>query len=218
MTLIQSPKPFKPSLPLPLVWLGKLFVAVSGWKFRGEFPGFDKWMLVEYPHTSNWDGFLYMIFASALGLRSNWMVKDSVTKNFFGRIFLKFGAIPIDRSASRDTVQSIVEAVKKRDRVTLLITPEGTRKHTPYLKAGFYWISYHAQIPMTLITADYRTKEIIVGPSYMPTGDLEADLKVFYEWFKDRPAGARYPENAGTFAVKPSSLKGGTFGKPEQAE
>jgi 1-acyl-sn-glycerol-3-phosphate acyltransferase len=210
MTLITPPKPHTSALPLPIIWLGKLFLFFTRWKIRGQLPGFDKWMVVEYPHTSNWDAFVYVHFAAGHGLRSNWMVKNDWTKNrYVGWFFRAIGAVGVDRSGARDTVQQVVDEINRRDKITLIITPEGTRKHTKYLKAGFYWIAYHAKIPMVLATADYRTKEVILGPAYMATGDMEADLKVLFEWFKDKVDGARYPEKAGVLAVRPGSAQSG---------
>lgn len=208
MTLIIPEKKFVPSLPRPWMWLGKLIWRLSGWRLTGELPGFDKWMAVEYPHTSNWDAYTFLVFAAAHGMRSNWMIKNDWTKGFIGSLFLRAGAIGVDRSGGQDTVQQIVEKINARDRLALVITPEGTRKHTSHIKAGFYWIAYHSKTPMTLVSADYRSKEIIIGPSYMATGDIEADMKIFFEWFKDRAAGAMYPEKSGNLFLRRSAKAG----------
>lgn len=212
MTLITTDKKFKPALPRPIIWLGKFLSRLTGWGREGEMPGFDKWIAVEYPHTSNWDGLVFLRFAAAEGMRSNWMIKDQWTKGWIGKFFLRVGAIGIDRSSSKDTVQQMVEAINQREKVVLVITPEGTRKHTSHLKAGFYWIAYHAKIPMVLATADYRTKKVIMGPAFMATGDIDADTKVMFEWFKDKVAGAYYPEKAGNLFIRRSAQQGINIG------
>jgi 1-acyl-sn-glycerol-3-phosphate acyltransferase len=208
MTLITSEKKFVPSLPRFWRWLGKLVTRISGWGREGEIPGFDKWIAAEYPHTSNWDGFLFLQFAASEGMRSNWVIKDQWTKGWIGKLFLAAGAIGVDRTSSQDTVQQMVHAINQREKVVLVITPEGTRKHTSHIKAGFYWIAYHSKTPIVLVTADYRTKKIIFGPSYMATGDIEADMAKFFEWFKDKPAGAKYPEQAGNLFIRRSAKAG----------
>lgn len=216
MTLVTHEKKFVPSLPRLWMWIGKFLWRITGWKKVGEIPGLDKWMAVEYPHTSNWDGFLFLMFAAAHGMRSNWMIKNDWTKGWIGKFFLRAGAIGVDRSGGQDTVQQIVDEVNKRERVALVITPEGTRKHTSHFKAGFYWIAYHAKMPMTLVTADYRTKEIIFGPTYMATGDIEADIQLFFEWFKDKAAGGKYPDQAGNLFLRRSAKAGINAGVTEE--
>jgi len=217
MTLITSEKPFVPTLPRPIIWLGKLLSRITGWGRQGDMPGFDKWIAVEYPHTSNWDGLLFLRFAAAEGMRSNWIIKDQWTKGWIGKFFLAVGAIGIDRTSSHDTVQQIVDAINQRERVVIVITPEGTRKHTSHIKAGFYWIAYHSKTPMVVVTADYRTKKIILGPAYMATGDIDADMAIMFEWFKDKVAGAKYPDQAGNLFIRRSARAGLNSGKPEDS-
>jgi len=68
-----------------------------------------------------------------------------------------------------------------------------------------------------VVSADYRTKKIILGPAYMATGDIDADMAIMFEWFKDKVAGAKYPDQAGNLFIRRSARAGLNSGKPEDS-
>ena len=45
---------------LPLIWLGKLLMKITGWKTIGHLPKDQRVVIVAGPHTSNWDCVLAM--------------------------------------------------------------------------------------------------------------------------------------------------------------
>ena len=74
------------------------------------------------------------------------------------------GAIPIDRTKSTDVVTQMVEELRKRAELVLLLAPEGTRKKVTRWKTGFYHIARGAGVPLVLAFLDYARKEGGIGP------------------------------------------------------
>ena len=69
--------------------------------------------------------------------------------------------------------------------------PEGTRSKTRYWKTGFYHIAVGAQVPIVMAYMDYHDKRSGLGPVFVPTGNVDADMaaiKAFYAPFKGKNA------------------------------
>jgi 1-acyl-sn-glycerol-3-phosphate acyltransferase len=85
-----------------------------------------------------------------------------------------------------------VEAIEAADGpVQLIVPPEGTRSKVRYWKTGFYYIALGAKVPIVMAYMDYEKKISGLGPVFMPTGDIEADMvkiKAFYAPFKGKNA------------------------------
>ena len=64
--LIQIPEQFRASHPILLQKIGKFFLTITGWKFKGDIPRSDRIILVAGPHTSNWDFLLALAFIFGL--------------------------------------------------------------------------------------------------------------------------------------------------------
>lgn len=45
--------------------LGRTVLGVLGWRLEGTFPDLPKFILVGYPHTSNWDAVVGLAAAAA---------------------------------------------------------------------------------------------------------------------------------------------------------
>jgi 1-acyl-sn-glycerol-3-phosphate acyltransferase len=73
----------------------------------------------------------------------------------------------------------------------LVVPPEGTRGKVRRWKTGFYYIALGAKVPIVMAYMDYERKLTGIGPTLIPTGDIEADMKVvkaFYAPFKGKNA------------------------------
>ncbi len=57
----------------------KASLALVGWAFEGPTPAIDKYVMLLVPHTSNWDGVVFMLLTRSIGLELAWMIKDSWT-------------------------------------------------------------------------------------------------------------------------------------------
>ena len=80
------------------------------------------------------------------------------------------------------------------------VPPEGTRKKRDHWKKGFYYIALGANVPLAFAFADYERKVTGFGPAIMPTGDIQADMEVIRDFYKD--IKGKFPENYSDIRVK----------------
>ncbi|MGD8463769.1 MAG: lysophospholipid acyltransferase family protein [Anaerolineae bacterium] len=166
-------------------WLGRFWMWLFGWQVKGHVPAGGKFVLVGAPHTSNWDFPFTLAAAAVLRLRISWLGKDSAFKGPLGPIMRGLGGIPIDRSSPQGLVSQIAARFDQSDQLIIAIAPSGTRRQTQYWKSGFYWIAHAAQVPILCGYLDYRRKRAGVGLSFVPTGDIGADMDRIREFYQD---------------------------------
>src|SRR5512141_2150579 len=134
----------RPELPVsvePMHLLRKLclgLLRLFGWKSTLTFPPEPHGLIIVYPHTSNWDFIIGVLFRIGHGLPAHWMGKDSMFRWPFRRLLLRIGGVPINRRERSGFVDTLLEEFRRRDRFWLAIAPEGTRSYTDHLKSGFY--------------------------------------------------------------------------------
>ena len=160
-----------------------LFLKMLGWRVEGEIPDIKKFIIIAAPHTSNWDFPISLAFAFALKIKIYWMGKAAMFRWPFGAACRWLGGIPIDRSRSHNVVEQCVKVFKDRDKLIMVIPPEGTRQKVSCWKTGFYHIAREANVPIVLGFLDYRRKIGGIGPIFYPTGRIESDMqeiKAFY--------------------------------------
>ena len=169
------------------------FLRWSGWTVSGGLPAeHPKCVLIAAPHTSNWDLPYTLMVAFALRLNVYWMGKQQIFRWPFGGLMRWLGGIAVNREQSSNLVAASAAALVAADGpVQLIVPPEGTRSKTRYWKTGFYWIAHTAQVPIVMAYMDYERKLSGLGPVFMPSGDIEADMvkiKAFYAPFKGKNA------------------------------
>ena len=162
-----------------------------GWKVQGSLPpGCEKSVFIAAPHTSNWDLPFTLMVAFALRLNIYWMGKHQIFKFPFRHVMMRLGGIPVLREKSNNLVEASAQAIQDADGpVQLVVPPEGTRSKVRYWKTGFYYIALGAKVPIVMAYMDYEKKISGLGPVFMPTGDIEADMvaiKAFYAPFKGK--------------------------------
>ena len=164
-------------------WVGRTVLTALGWREEGVVPDVDKYVLIAAPHTSNWDLPITLGIGYTLGIDIVWVGKHTLFEGPFGGFMRWLGGVPVDRRSSHNYVQQISDLIHSRDRIMLMIAPEGTRKANSYWKSGFYWIAHTAQVPIVCAFLDYRRKRGGLGPVIATTGDLKADMaqiRAFY--------------------------------------
>ena len=112
------------------------------------------------------------------------MGKDSLFRRPYKGFFKWLGAIPIDRSRSKNVVAQTIQKFNQNKTMILTIAPEGTRSRVKKWKTGFYHIAHGANVPIALGFLDYQRKVGGIGPVIYPTGNIEADMqsiRVFYD-------------------------------------
>ncbi len=169
------------------------FLKLAGWQVEGTLPeGARKSVLIAAPHTSNWDLPYTLMVALCLRLNIYWMGKHSLFRWPLGPVMRWLGGISVDRSKSNNLVAASVQAiVQASGPVQLVVPPEGTRGKTRHWKTGFYFIAVEAKVPIILAYMDYHHKRSGLGPTFMPTGDVDkdmAEIKRFYAGIKGRRA------------------------------
>jgi 1-acyl-sn-glycerol-3-phosphate acyltransferase len=182
-------------------WISLMLFKISGWKFIGEYPQeYQKSVMIAAPHTSNWD----ILFARAaffiLRVPVKFTIKEEWLKTPIGPILRWLGAIGIERKDKNDPnrkkkisfVDAMVEIFNQREKLVILITPEGTRKYVKEWKSGFYHIANGAGVPIILGFLDYEKKEAGIGPTIHPTGNFEEDLEKIKSFY--RTVKGKYPE------------------------
>lgn len=174
-----------------LRWFSVAFLKLTGWQVQGCLPpGCSKSVFIAAPHTSNWDLPYMLMVAFAMRLNVYWMGKEAIFKPPFRGLMMWLGGIPVDRAKANNLVAASVDAIKSSTGpLQLVVPPEGTRSKVRYWKSGFYYIAVGAQVPIVMSYLDYQQKLTGIGPVFMPSGDLEADMvaiKAFYAPFKGK--------------------------------
>ena len=180
-----------PMVNTALRGLSIAFLKIAGWRVEGALPANTaKSVLIAAPHTSNWDLPYTLMVCFVLRLTPYWMGKASIFRAPFGGVMRWLGGIPVDRSKSNNLVAASAEAIRAADfSLQLIVPPQGTRRETHQWKTGFYYIAQAAQVPIVLAYMDYANKRSGLGPMFVPTGDLAADMatiQAFYAPFKGK--------------------------------
>jgi 1-acyl-sn-glycerol-3-phosphate acyltransferase len=150
---------------------------LSGWTFGGErFPAIKKFVIIVAPHTSNWDFPVGVMAMYALGIRGTFLGKDTLFRFPLGIVMRWLGGLPVDRSSKQDVVTQTVALAQRRERIIIVLSPEGTRKATPRWRSGFWWIAHTAQIPIVPVAFDFVKKEIVIYPPFETTGHPDRDI------------------------------------------
>lgn len=180
----------------PIVnWLLRGFsvfwLKTKGWTVLGSLPGeAQRSVFIAAPHTSNWDLPNTLMVAFVLRLNIYWIGKASIFRFPFRGLMLWLGGIPVDRSRANNLVAASAQAIRQASGpLQLVVPPEGTRDKTRYWKTGFYHIAEAAGVPIVLSYMDYGRKVTGIGPLFVPTGDIDADMlriKAFYAPFKGK--------------------------------
>lgn len=182
---------------LKKIWI-KL-VKLCGWKFnlpgKGSRPEVERCVFVVAPHTSAWD---FIIGATYLwSCCSNGRI--FIAKEFFfwplGPFLRGLGAISIDRkSRTNHMVEVAVNEFKKNEQLSIVITPEGTRKPVERWRNGFLEIARRANVPIVLAYVDFKKKEMGLFDTIRPgtKDNRDADMQKVRSYYHSDMA--KYPE------------------------
>jgi hypothetical protein len=151
-------------------------LALFGWHSVLVWPPEPRGVIIVYPHTSNWDFIIGMLFKIGYGLPANWIGKAEMFPKPFKGLLEWMGGIPLDRRRTT-------------------IAPEGTRSHTDHLKSGFYQIAVAAGVPVALAYIDYGSRRVGIDTYLHMTGDRDADLERIRAFYATKRG--RHPEFAG---------------------
>lgn len=186
--------PLVPSKNHPIArWLGKKILQGLGWRLVGTFPNQPKIMVALGPHTSNWDFIIAMAGIMATGIKASYFMKKEAFVWPFSKIWVWLGGVPLNRKATENTVEQMVQQFKQRKQLWLAITPEGTRKKVDYWKTGFVRIAHIADVPVLTVVWDYEHKELRLDKLWQVSEDYEQEAAAIRDYVRTQFKG-KYPE------------------------
>ncbi|MBI2380146.1 MAG: lysophospholipid acyltransferase family protein [Gammaproteobacteria bacterium] len=169
-----------------MAWLSYWLLRLAGWKVTSRLPDIKKYIIIVYPHTSNWDFPIGLFAAWALRMDVTFLGKHTLFVGPFGWLFRSLGGYPVKRDERKNMVSQVVELIESRERISIALAPEGTRKKTDHWKSGFYHIALEAKVPVVLAYIDARRREIGVGPTLEMSGDKELDVQRIRAFYQDK--------------------------------
>jgi 1-acyl-sn-glycerol-3-phosphate acyltransferase len=184
--------------PLRRAALGLL--RLFGWRSVMVWPPEPKGVIMVYPHTSNWDFIIGMLFKIGNGLPANWIGKAEMFPPPFTGLLKCLGGIPVDRSRAAGFIEALVEEFRSRDWMWVAIAPEGTRTRTDHVKSGFHQIAVAADVPVALAYIDYATRTVAIDTYLRMTGDRDTDMARIREFYASKRG--RHPELAGDLRLR----------------
>ncbi len=161
------------------------------WEIKGELPDLNQYIIAVMPHTSNWDFILGLLTKWSLKIPVKYIGKHQLFRFPYGFIFRALGGYPVNRAYSNNLVEGIVEIFKREKRFVFALAPEGTRAKVKKVKTGFYHISVMAKVPILQVGFDFQKRQIILGTLFYPTGNKDADMKAFMQFYIGIPG--KYP-------------------------
>lgn len=175
-------------------WLLKCF----GWSVEITVPDYPKCIICVAPHTSNWDFVIGKLVYASVGRKAGFLMKDTWFFWPLGVFFRSMGgiAVPRKRKSTVSLTDLIVEKFNASERLVLAITPEGTRSRTTRWHTGFLHIAIQSSVPIVLGVIDFKTKNVFIKDTFVPSGDIEKDIRTIKDYYK--PYQGKYPENFST--------------------
>lgn len=180
-----------------LLWVLKVF----GWDVVIKLPESKRYVVIAAPHTSNWDFPLGLCYIIGAGIPFRYMGKDSLFKWPQKYLFKWFGGFAVDRSNKTKLTTRMAEFINSQEKIALALAPEGTRSRLEYWRTGFYYIALEAKVPIALAALDYGKRQVGIMDTFMPSGDINADMEIIREFYKD--VKGKYPEKQSPIAIKP---------------
>lgn len=177
-----------------------LILRLVGWRsVVSPAPG-PKAVIVFYPHTSNWDFPLGVLFRARHRLNIHWAGKDSLFRGPLRSLFISMGGIPINRRIPAGAVGQLAAEFARNEEFSICIAPEGTRSKTNHWKSGFYHLAIEANVPVGLAFVDYKRRLIGIEHWISLSGNEAADLEIIRACYADKTA--LFPEKAGDICFK----------------
>lgn len=175
--------------------VAKLLLKLHGWRVVVDESALKlkKYVLLGAPHTTNWDGYYFILTALKLGIVPQWMGKDKLFKFPLGGTMRWFGGIAVDRSKANNLVEATVDQFNKASSLVIAIPPEGTRGMAERWKTGFYHIARGAAVPVVCGFINFPKKEVGIGPALEMSENLAADLARFRDFYADKIG--KFPEH-----------------------
>ncbi|WP_444929744.1 1-acyl-sn-glycerol-3-phosphate acyltransferase [Microbulbifer sp. SSSA002] len=186
---------FNTPIVTPILRLvARMLLKLHGWRVKADEQSLKlkQYVLIGAPHTTNWDGYYFILAALKLKMTPQWMGKDKLFTFPLGVPMRWFGGIAVDRSKANNLVEATARQFKLRKELIIAIPPEGTRGLAERWKSGFYHIARSAKVPVVLGYINFPKKEVGIGPIAQFGENLEAELLKLKEFYADKIG--KFPE------------------------
>lgn len=164
-----------------------------GWRFLGEVPAEQKVIGVIGPHTSNIDFLLLVLTKYATGIGASYIMKKEAFFWPFKKLFIDIGGVPIDRSHPIRVITQVTSAIRNREKMWIVITPEGTRKKVQKYKTGFARMATAADVPIVVIGFNYQNKTLSFDKTYKVSDQYDIEASELRDYIRANFVG-RYPD------------------------
>jgi 1-acyl-sn-glycerol-3-phosphate acyltransferase len=156
-----------------------------GWSVEGPLPyDVPKCVVVVYPHTSNWDFPVGILFREVYDLDIGFVGKHSLFKPPLGWLMRRLGGKPVVRTGNTKFVEGVVKVFERNEVFRLCLTPEGTRSRVDKLKSGFHFMALAAGVPIVWCAFHWDTKTMRWSEPYQVTEDYQETLAAFHDFFR----------------------------------
>ncbi|AXF85967.1 hypothetical protein DTO96_101707 [Ephemeroptericola cinctiostellae] len=183
-----------------LQWIAQKWLKAMGWTTAYAPPPNSHGIYIVYPHTSNWDFLMGVLWKFAMNIQPRWVAKHTWFRPPMGWFMRRLGGIGIKRDGNLNNITALSNALLKEKHCWLGMAIEGTRSYKPYIHMGYYHIAQTANIPIGIAFIDYNTKTVGVREyRYVKDNitDELAQLALDYAGI-----GALYPEKMGQLSVR----------------
>lgn len=183
------------------IMLSRFILRIMGWKIVSRFtPEVYRSVVIMAPHTSNLDFVIGRLVFNAVGLPARFLIKREAFVFPIGIILRWLGGIPVDRSRRTNLVDQAASFFDGKEKMVLVITPEGTRSRTDRWKRGFYLIARKANVPIVPGYLDYAKKTAGLGQVVHPQDDLQENLLALEKLYEDKTG--KHPQNFNLKAIR----------------
>lgn len=183
-----------------ITWLAYKLLSLLGWRFAGELPDKPKLIVAGAPHTTNWDFILFLAALHRYDMKVSYLAKHTLFRWPFKYFFEAFGGIPVDRSRRGGVVGQVKRAFDDKEKMILVVAPEGTRGRTEFWKSGFIKIAEGVGVPVVFAAVDYPTKTVRLSPPVSYHGDVSTFMEHARSFFGT--SQGLVPENGGPVRVR----------------
>jgi len=176
--------------------IASVLFKLHGWKLIGNpIPKeAQRCVFVFAPHTSNLDWYYGTLTMYNWHLPMKVAIKNTWLRFPFSLVIKPLGGVAIDRSlgAGLSQVEKLASLFKDHDRISFVITPEGSRKKKTKWKTGFFHIAKEANVPIVMLKAHFIDHTVEFGEVLHHADGLDTVMTKMMDFYSD--CGPIYPE------------------------
>lgn len=160
-----------------------------GWSVEGPLPyDVPKCVVVVYPHTSNWDFPVGLLFREVYQVKIDFVAKHTLFKGPLGMLMRALGGKPVVRVGNTKFVDAVAAVFRQNPVFRLCVTPEGTRSHVTELRTGYHHMARAAGVPIVWSAFHWDSKVMRWSEPFFPDENYARTLEAFHTFFQGTEA------------------------------